>query len=291
MSSPIRLIAMDMDGTLLVPNPSPNAPISSAVLAALHEANDAGIVLALASGRMPDDAGFFAHDAGISMHILALNGGCCLDEPFGPIIDSHSMPIEETLTLRSMLDNAGVEYGIFSNHDLIISSAEVSEHELTLHWGTYLTRPGGRSRVFTNAEGADDCIRHGANKILVRSENTQLLAQLRDTISKRYTNIDVSSSWSNNLELNPRGIDKGSSLTALAARLNIPMSAVMALGDNDNDLPMLRVAGYSVAMQNSTKSVLDCARFMTRSNAEDGVASAIHSLALGHTDEGVISLR
>lgn len=288
---PVRLIAMDMDGTLLLPSPAPEAPISRTVLDALHDAADAGIVLALATGRIPDDAGFFALDAGLSMRILALNGACCLDEPMGDIVSQHFLPADETLSLLQLLDASGVQYGIFSGHELIVSAPEVTEEELSLHWGSYLTRPGGRTRVHAGARDAQACVRRGANKLLVLSEDEKALSQLARAIASRCPGIDVSSSWHNNLELNPRGVNKGTALTELAARLGIPMSQVMAIGDQSNDLPMLRVAHYSVAMGNSTRPVLDHARYRTRSNAEDGVACAIRALALGQETEGVFCIR
>ena len=81
---PIELIAMDMDGTLLVHS----NVIPEENIAALRLAHEAGIRLALCSGRIPDDMGFFAKDMGLPMHILALNGTCLMDRPLGGILRS-----------------------------------------------------------------------------------------------------------------------------------------------------------------------------------------------------------
>ncbi len=289
---PIKLIAMDMDGTLLLPNPAryPQAPISPAVLSALQAAHHAGIHLALASGRIPDDAGFFAVDAKLPMHILALNGGCMLMEPFGPIIQSHPLPVDTALALHRLLNASGVLYGIFGGHELIISAPEVSEKDLNLLWGTYLKRKGGRTIIRCGGLGAEALCRTGANKLLVISDHPETLTRLRQQIEAAFPQMEIASSWVNNLELNPRGVNKGLALQELTERLGISLADTMAIGDNLNDLPMLTLAGCSVAMGNSVPEVLSCARFRTFSNMEDGVARAIRALALSEQVEGVVCL-
>lgn len=82
-------------------------------------------------------------------------------------------------------------------------------------------------------------------------------------------------------------MNKGSGLRELADRLGVPMSRVMAIGDNGNDIPMLREAGFGVAMWNATPDTLAAADYVTRSVREDGVAHAIRRLAIdGHPEGG-----
>lgn len=83
--TPIRLIAMDMDGTLLTRIDPVTARIPEENAAVLRRCVDAGVHLALASGRMPDDASFYAADAGLPMHIIGLNGGVILDSPWASL--------------------------------------------------------------------------------------------------------------------------------------------------------------------------------------------------------------
>ena len=72
--------------------------------------------------------------------------------------------------------------------------------------------------------------------------------------------------------------DKGQALTALANKLGISRRQILAIGDNDNDLGMLRAAGTAVAMGNATESVKAMADFTAPSNNEDGVASVLEAL-------------
>lgn len=285
---PVKLIAMDMDGTLLLPQPR-QEPISAACISALHAARSAGIHLAIASGRVTDDAGFFALDAGLpDVHILGVNGSCCLDRPMGQVTENHTLPDAVVRSLIRLLTERGIEYGLFCPFDLVMSKRIVTEEDVRLHWGTYLLRPGCRCRVHAACEGLDAALASGVNKLLVRDDRgPEVLAPLRALLEAQFTGIEVSSSWINNLEINPSGINKGSAITALAAQLGIPMAQVMAIGDNDNDIPMLQCAGYAVAMGNATPSVLSCATHITLTNAEDGVAAAIRALALNEPTAGV----
>jgi len=79
-----------------------------------------------------------------------------------------------------------------------------------------------------------------------------------------------------NFEINRAGVNKGSALARLAGRLGLTSKEVMAIGDNNNDLPMLQYAGIAVAMENALAGVKERADFVTHSNDEDGVAYALY---------------
>ena len=83
-----------------------------------------------------------------------------------------------------------------------------------------------------------------------------------------------------NVEINCKGVHKGQGLAQLAARLGIGMDAVMAIGDSDNDLTMLRMAGLGVAMANAAPHIRAAADVCTGSNTEDGVKQAIYQYIL-----------
>ena len=91
----------------------------------------------------------------------------------------------------------------------------------------------------------------------------------------------VSESVPNDIEVMPLGVDKGTGLSALAAYLNLTPAEVMAVGDGENDLAMLRYAGLSVAMGNACDAVKETARVVTESNDEDGLAKAVERVLRG----------
>ena len=91
----------------------------------------------------------------------------------------------------------------------------------------------------------------------------------------------VSESVPNDIEVMPLGVDKGTGLSALAAYLNLTPAEVMAVGDGENDLAMLRYAGLSVAMGNACDTVKKTARVVTETNDEDGLAKAVERVLRG----------
>ena len=282
---PIRLIAMDMDGTLLADDGKGILPEDAQALRLAHEA---GIHLALCSGRVPDDMSFYARDMDLPMHILALNGTCILDKPMGQIVRSQYIPEYAARGIFRLLQGKPVAYAMFGDHDLIVSPPSMSRQELEIIFGSNILREGTRTVIHCGSEGAGECIRRGMNKMMIFTENDpQPLQEIRSHMEKFFPSVEVSSSWVNNLEVNPLGVNKGSALSALAQMLDIPMTQVMAIGDNDNDIPMLSAAGIGVAMGNATPAARAAADYLTLPNSQCGVSAAIRALALGSDSPGV----
>lgn len=284
----IRLIVMDMDGTLLQPQ---GRGFSHADVEALRTAHQSGIQLALCSGRVPDDMSFFALDTGLPMHILSLNGTCVLDKPLGKIAQNRFLPADTARELLRLVQQFPVTYGLFSQHDLLLHPSTFTRDDLRTIIGENIFREGSREKVCFDPACIEKLLQQGVNKMMVfTQDNPQSLIALRSRLEKEIPGIDISSSWVNNLEVNPQGWNKGAALQALANRLKIPMAQVMAIGDNENDVPMLRTAGVAVAMGNATSSALSAAHWKSLSNDQSGVSAAIRHLALGENRPGVIPL-
>ena len=92
--------------------------------------------------------------------------------------------------------------------------------------------------------------------------------------------LELVGSLSYNIEINAAGVNKGTALVALGEMLGIPRESIMACGDGDNDVHLLREVGFGVAMANAQPQVKEAADYITASNDEDGVARAIESLPL-----------
>ena len=285
---PIRLIALDMDGTLLTRIDPVRPCIPPTNASALRRCADAGFHLALASGRMPDDAAFFAADAGIPVHIIGLNGGVIIDEPFGEPGCTCTLPPATAQSVFEILMKADVDVIVFGLWEV------ASVQPRPLSWaqrelGTWFGRPGGRLTYHTGIDHARRLL-HKAGKIVAISGNVNALAAARAAITQAFPEVSVSSSWHNNFEVNPDGVDKGAALTCLAARLDVPMEQVMAIGDNGNDASMLRAAGIGVAMGNATQEAITAADYITLPCNEYGASAAIRALVFGEAEESVLRL-
>lgn len=279
MGKNIKLIAMDMDGTLLTCTAPGKPSIPKENLYWLRRAHEAGVTLALASGRMPDDAGFFASDAGLPMHIIGLNGGITLPCPFVEPVNHTFLPEETAHRVLDILMETGVDVAVFGAWEV------VSMREQPMDWarrvlGTYFGRAGGRLAYRSSGEGVEALLVQTGKIVALTEDDREGLAAARERIRLECPDVEISSSWWNNFEVNPAGVNKGTALEKLAARLGIPMSHVMAIGDNDNDIPMLRAAGVGVAMSNGTPQAKAAADFTTLSNEECGVAAAIAALCM-----------
>ncbi len=272
MKSTIRLIAMDMDGTLL----NPEQQLSPGNRQALLDANAAGIQLAICSGRMPGDSALFALDNGLEhCAILGLNGGCCQLSPKEPPYANHVLPAETVLAVCRRLEKLGMTFGCFLQNTVVIFQGRQTLRQQD--WGAHWDRPGGPRMLY----GGDIALlaAQGVNKIVCVEDDGRLLSQQRSLLEAE-GRLQVTSSWVNNLELMPLGVDKGLAVRELAQKLSLDASQVMAVGDFDNDLPMLRYAGFAVAMGNGSERVRAQADAVTRSNALDGVAAAIQRWVL-----------
>ena len=118
----IQLIAMDMDGTLLTPPP---VHISAPTLDVLRAASDRGIHLALASGRLPEDAGSFAAQASLDMAVIALNGSCMALHPLHSLVHLHHLQNETATILMKRFLHLGLTFGLFSGEDLYIHDEDL----------------------------------------------------------------------------------------------------------------------------------------------------------------------
>ena len=271
--SSVALIGMDMDGTLL----DSHQRLTPGNLAALREAQEAGIRLAICSGRLPGDVAMFLDEAGLSdCAILSLNGSYCLERGMEGVFFNRTLDGETLDATVEILCRARFPVGCFAQNRLAIFEGDFPvEGEF---WGTY-TRGRFAPQYLYGMAGLRALKAQGVNKLLCMAQDEAKLERVRRELAM-LPGLEVTSSWSMNLELMPAGVNKGLAVAALAQRLGIGPARVMALGDYDNDVSMLSYAGVSVAMANASEQARAAAGYHTLSNDEDGVAHAIRRYAL-----------
>ena len=270
----MKLIAMDMDGTLL--DDAQRIPDEN--LAALREAAAQGVHIAICSGRAANDLSYYASDAGLAdCHILALNGACCLDKPHGTAYALHVIAEESAARVTDTLLRHNVHFAAFQQNRLIVVPG--SESIGLLEWGSHVMRDGPQAVAY-GQEALVEYRAEGICKIVyIDMDHAPRIEEIRQELAP-IPGIVVTSSWSNNLEIMPVDVHKGQALQALAERLGVQREAVMALGDYDNDLEMLQYAGMGIAMANASDAVKQVAQWVTLSNVECGVAAAIRKYVL-----------
>ena len=270
----IRLITVDMDGTLL----DENSKITQRTLDTIAKAQARGIVFSICTGRFFENASILLRDHGLDCPLISFNGAKTSLAPFGESITSHKMPKEAALAVFWRLEELDAHYFIFGEGFVVISH-DGDLHHSQKDFGTRMETEANTS-YFYGKEACLKAIIGGIYKFYIHTDNDSLkLSRIRDGL-QTIANVNLTQSSSTNIEIMPQGIDKGIGVKNLAGYLSIPLAAVMAIGDQDNDLPMLQTAGLSVAMGNATPEIKAMADVITLSNADDGVAAAIERYVL-----------
>ncbi|MEG0047649.1 MAG: Cof-type HAD-IIB family hydrolase [Clostridia bacterium] len=269
----IRLIAMDMDGTLL----NSKQEISAENLSALKDAQKAGIAIAICSGRLPGDSGRFMLEAGLKeCAILSLNGAYCIEKPLGKAYANHCLTplsLEHSLTLLGQQQTC---FGCFlQNRIVIIDPLEQLDDSA---WASRMHGEGA-PMIAHGMEALNQRRDEGVNKIVYYESEPEKLRSMRVCL-EAIDGIEVTSSWAQNLEIMPKGVNKGGAVREMAERLGLNASQVMTFGDYDNDESMIAYAGLGVAMGNAMESVKRVAKHVTLTNDENGVAVCIRRFAL-----------
>ena len=265
----IKLIVMDMDGTLL----NSDQEISQANVAALKRAREMGVRLAICSGRTYGDTMCYLAASGLGdCAVLSLNGAYCLLGGEQVAYEEHELPPDTARACVELLAFMRVDFGCYWHNQI----AYVMEDADAGAWSKLKPSPYAAKRMYGLEKVAS---LEGANKIVCVNPNPARLADVRARL-EALGGMTVTSSWFNNLEIVPVGVNKGAAVCGLAERLGLSLSQVMACGDNDNDLTMIECAGLGVAMGNATDAIKTAARFVRATNDEDGVARAIECFVL-----------
>ena len=269
-SSPIRLIATDIDGTLL----NSQLQIPERNLRAIHAAREKGITVAISSGRFPENVYVLLEDYGIRCPIIGTNGADIIDENLNRMSETCIAP-ESALRALEHLIRLGSDFFLFASQ-AICTSYETRKHHSELSFGDRI-----RALGFTYYHGPKEAVELAERGIVHKffvCDNVPLHL-VREAL-RGIPGIDLTQSSANNVEIMPLGIDKGVGIRKLADSLGIPMAQIMALGDEGNDIPMLRAAGYGVAMGNGSAEAKAAAKYNTDTNDNCGFAKAVELFAL-----------
>jgi Cof subfamily protein (haloacid dehalogenase superfamily) len=267
----IRLIALDLDGTLF----SEDLVVSPANRAAIAAAQARGIVVTLATGRMFRATLPHAQALGITAPLICYQGALIRDPVSGATLLHRPVPRETAFDVLAMLTAEGLYPNLYLDDNLYVAEMNPgTEFYARLNGGLPINPVGDITRFLASREDAPTKI----TVVLPRPGDTDpLVERLRARFGER---IYATKSYPIFAEVINPACDKGAALAALAERLGIAREETMAVGDGLNDLPMLAWAGVGVAMGQASPAVRQGATHVTSPLAEDGLAAAIHRFAL-----------
>lgn len=280
----IQLIVSDMDGTLL----NDSMEISSENIAAIKKVQAAGLEFVVATGRSIEEAQPILQAAGIKCRYITSNGAQIFDEN-GQNIFTVGIEKKKLALTMSILRHHQIYFELFTDHGGYTENID-DRIASVAHW-LKSTSPN-----LSEAEAIEIAESHMATlpinfvadfkEVLENPEVTVLkifaMGQIDDPallLAKeelsQITNLSVTSSAANNIEVNHESAQKGRSLQKVTELLNLPLSNVAALGDNFNDMSMIEAAGVGIAMANAEAEVKAIAKYETVTNIDNGVAYAI----------------
>ncbi|MBF7019472.1 HAD family phosphatase [Staphylococcus sp. 18_1_E_LY] len=282
----IKLIATDMDGTLL------NAAheISEENIQAIEYAQSQGITVVIATGRAFYEANTPVAQTDLKVPYICLNGAEVRDESFN-ISSTSNLNRELIDRITDILNRDNIYYQIYTNIgiytenpqrdlDIYIDIAERAGQKADvdkIKAGIQKRIDNGTLKVVDNYDKIKDTPGEIVMKILAFDSDLDKIDRVSEELAQSGS-LAVSSSSRGNIEITHADAQKGIALQTIADRLQVDMSEVMAIGDNLNDISMLEHAGYSVAMANATSEVKATAKFETESNEDSGVGKAIMKL-------------
>lgn len=258
MTTDIKLIMLDLDKTLL----NGNGAISQVNREALSEAEQRGILVTLASGRSFSSMLPFAQELGTRLPLIASNGAW-IRNPRPPQETLAHNTLSEPVARQTveLLRREAIHINLYIEDLLIVEDAD-------RHVQEYSRIRGMPYEVVTSF---DDVTPLCPTKILAIDIETQRVRSLKEELLTDL-NAEIFCSSPYFCEILPPGINKGWALEYLCGYLDIPPLGVMAFGDEENDIEMIKKAGIGVAMGNALKTVQTVADAITSPHDEDGVA-------------------
>ncbi|MDR2477922.1 MAG: Cof-type HAD-IIB family hydrolase [Treponema sp.] len=268
--NPVRLLALDLDDTLL----RSDLTISYRTRNAIKRAESAGVTVVLASGRIPAAMEQFAKLLGMHRRpgFLICNNGTIIQESHtGNITHEVRLEAGNALIAFDLADAEGFPVQIYEDDIMYVSRRnEFTEYDQKL--------TGLRQVVVENFRAM---VRGGCHKLLIPGDPA-LLNPLEKLV-RAYLGDDITLFTSKPyfLEILPSRTDKGSALAKIAGFLGVKREETLAIGDSMNDEAMLRWAGTGVAMANGDERIKNIAALVTeRTNDDDGVAEIIENYVL-----------
>lgn len=259
----IRLIALDLDGTLL----DPAGQITDETKTAIAQAREAGIKVVLSTGRAVPEAADFAARAGCDPLSVCLGGAALSDNRTLEHLRRWDMPPAAAKKALELCLDREIELMLFAGEQIVLDPFS--------HRSLSKTYP---YPVFHEAAVVTE------DPIAYLEEHNLPLTKIHGDWNRpayplaelsQLEGVELTSSNDHDFELVPKGVNKGRTLALLALILGVPLDQCAGVGDSENDLAMLQAVGFPIAMGNGCKSVKAAACHIAPDNAHEGVAQAI----------------
>lgn len=269
-----RLVALDLDGTLL----DSQLQIRRETIDALARVRAKGVQVMIVTGRHHGAAYPYWRQLGLELPAICCNGTYMYDFRAGRPLASNPFSRQEACRLLRLIRDRGIYTMIYAD-DFMAYERESYHVNKLLDWSATLpqdVRPR-IDRIDSFERMLDEC--ETVWKFATAGDDLTSMSAFAADLE---TTLGLSGEWSahNRLDIAHAGNSKGRRLNAWIAEQGIARDEVIAFGDQQNDIEMLRMAGLGVAMENSRAEVRACADWVTGSNDSDAIADTLQRFVL-----------
>lgn len=265
----IKAVAIDLDGTLL----APDREATPATVSAVQRLKEIGVKPVICTGRPLQGVIDLVHKLNLLAPddlIITYNGGLIQRPASGEVLKKVTLSLDDLSSLLKLAEAINMPLAVVDATNAYLLNEP-------------LGRQSGYPKImtklpFSHVSLSDFSTSHQFNKVLFSYDVDVLNAAIKEIPKDYYDRFTIMKSRPNLLELLPKTVNKGHAISDLASILEVPVSAIMAIGDQENDLPMIKKAGIGVAMGNAIPEVKAVADMVTTTNAEDGVAKVFEQL-------------
>lgn len=272
-----KMMCIDMDGTLL----DDNKNISDRNHEALKMVQEKGIKLVVSTGRLFTSANYYAELIGLKVPVISSNGAYIREKDRDEVIYEAKLDVNKCKEIIKIAYKYGVRI-CFHTTTSIISTDTDDSTELYKKFNSILPLDGRiKIDIVKNWGEAFSKYKDSIIKCVVSTEEYEKLDKIREEILS-IVDVEIASSAINNIEIMDKGVSKGKAVEILSSFYNINREEIICIGDNENDVSMLKFAGLGVAMGNADDKVKSIADYVTDTNNNDGVAKVIEKFVLSN---------
>ena len=280
----IKLIASDMDGTLL----NDDHMISEENLKAIRKAQEMGRHFTIVTGRDYDAVKSYLKECNLKCECILSNGAEYRDVN-GNIIESVYMNKKSVKIAFDILSEAGLCIQLMTNNGSYITNKESDKKAIIDRFKLFnptMTEEEGekfvvkfhKERGMKEIDNIYEILESDVEvlKIVTFDNDEKLIAELKEKLRENTSDLAVASTFSNDIEISDIKAQKGLILAKTIKKMGLDKSEVIVLGDSFNDYSMFTEFENSYAMENAIPEIKEIAKYITDTNNNDGVAKAIY---------------
>ena len=270
-----KLICIDMDGTLL----NDEKIISEVNKEALKKVSKMGILIVICTGRLFTSARVYSDLIGIDAPLICSNGAYIREKSSGEIIYKNILPIDSCRKALKAIDKYKLT-GVFNTADTVITD-KLGYSALAYYKMNETLSEDKKIRVEIIKDWEETLIKYQESmlKCIIYDSDSEKLSRAKQEM-KQISEIEVVSSSFDNFEVMASGVSKGNAVKVLSDYYNIKREDIICIGDNENDISMIKFSGLGIAMGNAPDNIKREAKFITDTNNNNGVAIAINAFIL-----------